>query len=170
MGYVGDISSEDIKKNKNLSDLQNIQIGKVGIEKEYDFILRGKSGIQTQERDVKGRLVRVLDTQGAENGADIFLSIDQALQDHLYKLFKNRRGALVALEPKTGLIRALISSPSYNPNVLNSIVNSAEVESLFSNEDSPIFNRAISGQYPPASTLKPFVGLAAVEKLSLIHI
>ncbi len=164
LGYVGDISSEDIKKNKNLSDLQNIQIGKVGIEKEYDFILRGKSGIQTQERDVKGRLVRVLDTQGAENGTDIFLSIDQALQDHLYKLFKNRRGALVALEPKTGLIRALISSPSYNPNVLNSIVNSAEVKSLFSSEDSPIFNRAISGQYPPASTLKPFVGLAAVEK------
>ena len=70
---------------------------------------------------------------------------------------------MVALEPKTGLVRALISSPSYDPNILNSIVDSTLVEKLFDNQDSPIFNRAISGQYPPASTLKPFVGLAAIE-------
>jgi penicillin-binding protein 2 len=163
LGYVGDISSDEIKRDKLLSELQNTQIGKTGIEKEYDFVLRGKPGIQTQERDVKGKLVRVLDTQGAEDGKDIFLTIDQKLQDHLFKLFKNRRGALVALEPKTGLVRALISSPSFNPNILNSIVDTDKVESLFANEESPIFNRAVSGQYPPASTLKPFVGLAAIE-------
>jgi len=163
LGYVGDISSDEIKRDKLLVELQNTQIGKTGIEKEYDLILRGKPGIQTQERDVKGKLVRVLDTQGAEDGQDIFLTIDQKLQDHLFKLFENRRGALVALEPKTGLVRALISSPSFNPNILNSIVDVDEVESLFSNKESPIFNRAISGQYPPASTLKPFVGLAAIE-------
>ena len=163
LGYVGDISPDEIIKDKQLSDLQNIQIGKTGIEKEYDLILRGKPGIQTQERDAEGKLVRILDSQGAEDGEDIYLSIDLKLQDHLFKLFKNRRGALVAIDPKTGLVRALISSPSFNPNILNSIVDVKEVENLFSNKESPIFNRAISGQYPPASTLKPFIGLAAIE-------
>ena len=163
LGYVGDISSGDIRRDKLLAELQNTQIGKTGSEKEFDYFLRGKPGVQTQERDVKGKLVRILDTQGAEDGKDIYLTIDQKLQEHLFKLFENRRGALVALEPKTGLVRALISSPSFNPNILNSIVDTDEVESLFSNKESPIFNRAISGQYPPASTLKPFVGLAAIE-------
>ena len=95
-------------------------------------------------------MVRILDTQGAEDGKDIYLTIDQKLQEHLFKLFENRRGALVALEPKTGLVRALISSPSFNPTILNSMVDTDEVESLYSNKESPIFNRAISGQYPPA--------------------
>ena len=163
IGYVGDISLVDIQNDNSLSEIKNSQIGKTGIEKEFDFILRGKPGYQTQERDVKGKLVRVLDTEGAKDGENIYLSIDKSLQTHLFKLFKGRKGALVALEPKTGLVRALISSPSYDPNILNSIVDSTLVEKLFDNQDSPIFNRAISGQYPPASTLKPFVGLAAIE-------
>jgi penicillin-binding protein 2 len=163
IGYVGDISLIDIQNDNSLSEIKNSQIGKTGIEKEFDFILRGKPGYQTQERDVKGKLVRVLDTEGAKDGKNIYLSIDKSLQTHLFKLFKGRKGALVALEPKTGLVRALISSPSYDPNILNSIVDSTLVEKLFDNQNSPIFNRAISGQYPPASTLKPFVGLAAIE-------
>ena len=163
LGYVGEISSDEIRRDKQLEQLQNTQIGKMGVEKMFDSTLRGKPGIQTQERDVKGKLVRILDTQGAEEGKDIYLTIDQELQDHLFNLFDNRRGALVALEPKTGLVRALISSPSFNPNILNSIIDIDEVENLFSNKESPIFNRAVSGQYPPASTLKPFVGLAAIE-------
>ena len=163
IGYVGDISLVDIQNDNSLSEIKNSQIGKTGIEKEFDSILRGKPGYQTQERDVKGKLVRVLDTEGAKDGKNIYLSIDKSLQTHLFKLFKGRKGALVALEPKTGLVRALISSPSYDPNILNSIVDSTLVEKLFDNQDSPIFNRAISGQYPPASTLKPFVGLAAIE-------
>jgi len=163
IGYVGDISLVDIQNDNSLSEIKNSQIGKTGIEKEFDSILRGKPGYQTQERDVKGKLVRVLDTEGAKDGENIYLSIDKSLQTHLFKLFKGRKGALVALEPKTGLVRALISSPSYDPNILNSIVDSTLVEKLFDNQNSPIFNRAISGQYPPASTLKPFVGLAAIE-------
>ena len=163
LGYVGDVSSEEIQDDIKLADLQNLQIGKTGIEKKFDAILRGKPGVQTQERDVKGKLVRVLDTEPAEDGQNIYLSIDKELQNHLFKFFKNKRGALVALEPKTGLIRALISSPSFNPNILNSIVDAEEVKTLFSDKESPLFNRALSGQYPPASTLKPFVGLAAIE-------
>ena len=112
LGYVGEISSDEIRRDKQLEQLQNTQIGKMGVEKMFDSTLRGKPGIQTQERDVKGKLVRILDTQGAEEGKDIYLTIDQELQDHLFNLFDNRRGALVALEPKTGLVRALISSPS----------------------------------------------------------
>jgi penicillin-binding protein 2 len=163
IGYVGDISLVDIQNDNSLSEIKNSQIGKTGIEKEFDSTLRGKPGYQTQERDAKGKLVRVLDTEGANDGENIYLSIDKSLQTHLFKLFKGRKGALVALEPKTGLVRALISSPSYDPNILNSIVDSTLVEKLFENQNSPIFNRAISGQYPPASTLKPFVGLAAIE-------
>ena len=81
----------------------------------------------------------------------------------LFYDFKGRKGALVAIEPKTGLIRALISSPTYDPNLLNTINDYDEVRNLFSDQNSPLFNRALSGQYPPASTLKPFVGMAALE-------
>ena len=85
------------------------------------------------------------------------------MQDKLYKEFRGRKGALIAIEPDTGFIRAMISSPSYNPNFFNNF-KTEEIKLLFQNKNSPLFNRAISGQYPPASTLKPFIGLVALEE------
>ncbi|MFL2754032.1 MAG: penicillin-binding protein 2 [Gammaproteobacteria bacterium] len=167
IGYVGNISKEDISKNLKLKKFTNQQVGKAGIERDFDPILRGKIGFRVQERDSKGQLIKNISIDPPENGRDLRLSIDINLQKKLYKEFKGRKGALVAIEPKTGLIRALISSPSYDPNLLNTINNIGKVKQLFSDQNSPLFNRAIAGQYPPASTLKPFVGLAALEANSI---
>ena len=167
IGYVGNISKDDISKNPKLKFFSNQQVGKTSIERDFDPILRGKVGYRIQERDSKGKLIKTISMIPPENGKDLKLSIDINLQKKLYEEFKGRKGALVAIEPKTGLIRALISSPSYDPNILNTINDIDRVRKIFSDENSPLFNRAISGQYPPASTLKPFVGLAALEAKSI---
>jgi penicillin-binding protein 2 len=167
IGYVGNISKDDISKNPKLKFFSNQQVGKTSIERDFDPILRGKVGYRIQERDSKGKLIKTISMIPPENGKDLKLSIDINLQKKLYEEFKGRKGALVAIEPKTGLIRALISSPSYDPNILNTINDMDRVREIFSDENSPLFNRAISGQYPPASTLKPFVGLAALEAKSI---
>ena len=167
IGYVGNISKDDISKNPKLKFFSNQQVGKTSIERDFDPILRGKVGYRIQERDSKGKLIKTISMIPPQNGKDLKLSIDINLQKKLYEEFKGRKGALVAIEPKTGLIRALISSPSYDPNILNTINDIDRVRKIFSDENSPLFNRAISGQYPPASTLKPFVGLAALEAKSI---
>jgi penicillin-binding protein 2 len=167
IGYVGNISKNDISKNPKLKSFSNQQVGKTSIERDFDPILRGKLGYRIQEKDSKGNLIKTISISPPENGKDLKLSIDINLQKKLFEEFKGRKGALVAIEPKTGLIRALISSPSYDPNILNTINNIDKVNKIFSDKNSPLFNRAISGQYPPASTLKPFVGLAALEAKSI---
>jgi len=163
IGYVGNISREDIFYNPELSQFKSLKIGKTGVEKDFDSILRGNMGYRIQERDSNGKLIRNISLEPPIKGKDLQLSIDLDLQKKLFSDFNGRKGALVAIEPKTGLIRALISSPTYDPNLLNTINDYEEVKSLFANKDSPLFNRALSGQYPPASTLKPFVGMAALE-------
>ena len=163
IGYVGNISREDIFNNPELTKFKSLKIGKTGVEKDYDSILRGNMGYRIQERDSYGKLIRNISIEPPLKGKDLKLSIDLDLQKKLFSDFKGRKGALVAIEPRTGLIRALISSPTYDPNLLNSINDYEEVKSLFADKDSPLFNRALSGQYPPASTLKPFVGMAALE-------
>lgn len=163
IGYVGNISREDIFNNPELTKFKSLKIGKTGVEKDFDSILRGNMGYRIQERDSYGKLIRNISIEPPLKGKDLKLSIDLDLQKKLFSDFKGRKGALVAIEPRTGLIRALISSPTYDPNLLNSINDYEEVKSLFADKDSPLFNRALSGQYPPASTLKPFVGMAALE-------
>ena len=163
IGYVGNISREDIFNNPELTKFKSLKIGKTGVEKDFDSILRGNMGYRIQERDSYGKLIRNISIEPPLKGKDLKLSIDLDLQRKLFSDFKGRKGALVAIEPRTGLIRALISSPTYDPNLLNSINDYEEVKSLFADKDSPLFNRALSGQYPPASTLKPFVGMAALE-------
>ena len=163
IGYVGNISREDIFNNPELTKFKSLKIGKTGVEKDFDSILRGNMGYRIQERDSYGKLIRNISIEPPLKGKDLRLSIDLDLQKKLFSDFKGRKGALVAIEPRTGLIRALISSPTYDPNLLNSINDYEEVKSLFADKDSPLFNRALSGQYPPASTLKPFVGMAALE-------
>lgn len=163
LGYMGNISKNDIFKNPELTKYKGLKIGKTGIEKDFDPFLRGEMGFRIQERDSYGRLIRNISLEPPKKGKDLKLSIDLELQKKLFYDFKGRKGALVAIEPKTGLIRALISSPTFDPNILNTVNDNDEVINLFSDKDSPLFNRAISGQYPPASTLKPFVGMAALE-------
>jgi len=162
-GYLGFASKKDILLDPNLKNFNDQQVGLLGIEKEFDEELRGTVGYRYSEKDAKGIVQDVLSIEPSIKGKNIKLSIDIELQDKLYKEFKGRKGALIAIEPDTGFIRALISSPSYNPNFFNNF-KTEEIKLLLQNNNSPLFNRAISGQYPPASTLKPFIGLVALEE------
>ena len=162
-GYLGFASKKDILIDPNLKNFNDQQVGLLGIEKEFDEELRGTVGYRYSEKDAKGIVQDVLSIEPSIKGKNIKLSIDIELQDKLYKEFRGRKGALIAIEPDTGFIRALISSPSYNPNFFNNF-KTEEIKLLLKNNNSPLFNRAISGQYPPASTLKPFIGLVALEE------
>ena len=163
VGYLGFASKNSILEDPNLKNFSDQQIGLLGIEKEYDDFLRGEIGYKFLEKDSKGNVIKVLSTEPPKKGKNLKLSIDLELQRTLFKEFNGKKGALIAIEPETGFIRALISSPSYNPNYLNNFY-SDEIEKILQDENSPLFNRAVSGQYPPASTLKPFIGLAALEE------
>ncbi len=162
LGYMGYSESNDVNKSSNF--LSGSQIGISGIEKTYHDQLSGKVGTRIEEKDVSGKFVRVLSENNAESGKDLKLSIDLDLQNFLIPFFEGQKGALVALEPKTGLIKALISSPSYDPNIFNSSSSLAEIQSIFSDDEGPLFNRATMGNYPPASTIKPILGLAALDE------
>ena len=163
IGYLGFASRKDILNNQKLKNFNDQQIGLLGIEKEFDEHLRGTIGFRFSEKDAKGRVLDVLAIEPSIKGKNLKLSIDIELQNKLYKEFEGRKGALIAIEPDTGFIRAMISSPSYDPDHFNNL-NVEKIKTLLSNKNSPLFNRAISGQYPPASTLKPFIGLVALEE------
>ena len=162
LGYMG--YSESNGDNKSSNFISGNQIGISGIEKTYHDQLSGKVGTRIEEKDVSGKFVRVLSENNAESGKDLKLSIDLDLQNFLIPFFEGQKGALVALEPKTGFIKALISSPSYDPNIFNSSSSLAEIQSIFSDDEGPLFNRATMGNYPPASTIKPILGLAALDE------
>ena len=163
VGYLGFASKNFMLQDPNLKNFSDQQIGLLGIEKEYDDFLRGEIGYKFLEKDSKGNVIKVLSTEPPKKGKNLKLSIDLELQRTLFKEFSGKKGALIAIEPETGFIRALISSPSYDPNYFNNFY-SDEIEKILQDENSPLFNRAVSGQYPPASTLKPFIGLAALEE------
>ena len=162
LGYMGYSDPNDVNKSSNF--ISGNQIGISGIEKTYHDQLSGKVGSRIEEKDVSGKFVRVLSENNAESGKDLKLSIDLDLQNFLIPFFEGQKGALVALEPKSGLIKALISSPAYDPNIFNSSSSLAEIQSIFSDDEGPLFNRATMGNYPPASTLKPILGLAALDE------
>ena len=162
LGYMGYSESNDVNKSSNF--ISGNQIGISGIEKTYHDQLSGKVGTRIEEKDVSGKFVRVLSENNAESGKDLKLSIDLDLQNFLIPFFEGQKGALVALEPKSGLIKALISSPSYDPNIFNSSSSLAEIQSIFNDDEGPLFNRATMGNYPPASTIKPILGLAALDE------
>ena len=162
LGYMGYSESNDVNKSSNF--ISGNQIGISGIEKTYHDQLSGVVGTRIEEKDVSGKFVRVLSEDNAESGKDLKLSIDLDLQNYLIPFFEGQKGALVALEPKSGLIKALISSPAYDPNIFNSSSSLAEIQSIFNDDEGPLFNRATMGNYPPASTIKPILGLAALDE------
>ena len=162
LGYMGYSESNDENKSSNF--ISGNQIGISGIEKTYHDQLSGKVGTRIEEKDVSGKFVRVLSEKNAESGKDLKLSIDLDLQNFLIPFFEGQKGALVALEPKSGLIKAMISSPAYDPNIFNSSSSLAEIQSIFNDDEGPLFNRATMGNYPPASTIKPILGLAALDE------
>jgi penicillin-binding protein 2 len=162
LGYTGAVSSQEREDEEEYRYSINSKLGKSGIEKTYENELRGRVGYRTVEVDVHGKEVRELEKVLPSKAKNIFLSLDQELQELARKGLNGRRGAVVAIDPNNGLVKVLVSSPDYNPNIFNDTAK-GDLRSLSADSDAPFFNRAISGSYPPASTLKPFLGLLGLE-------
>lgn len=167
IGYIGRISARDlirIEQMSNASDYHGTEyIGKIGVEQYYEQELHGSTGFEQVEVTAGGRAVKTLSSTPATPGNNLYLSLDIKLQTLAEKLFDGRRGALVAIEPDTGDILAFVSSPSFDPNLFVEGIDQSNWDALNNNEDKPLLNRPLRGLYPPGSTYKPFMALAALE-------
>ena len=162
VGHLGEVTKEEARLYQG-SYQQGSLLGKIGLEKKYESELRGKRGVRTVEVDVFGKQIRELERTLPERPLNIILSLNLGLQKLAIKELSGRKGAIIAIDPNTGFIKALISSPDYNPNVYNRTEEGLAYPKE-RDKDSPLFNRAISGSYPPASTIKPFLGLLGLEE------
>ena len=163
IGYVGRINEEELKE-LNQADYSGTQyIGKTGVEKSYETELHGTVGVQEVETNVMGRVLRVVKRVEPTPGANIYLNLDVALQSFAERLLEGERGALVALDPKSGGVLAMVSIPGYDPNPFVNGIDADSYRALQNSPDRPLFNRVLRGQYPPGSTVKAFVGLAGLE-------
>jgi penicillin-binding protein 2 len=164
VGYVGRINERD----QQIIDEQNykgtLQIGKTGVEKYYEDQLHGTVGYQRVETNVQGRIVRELQRVAPVAGQDLFLHIDANLQRIAFEALGEYNGSVVALDPKTGGVLAMVSKPEFDPNLFVSGISSKDYAALRDSPDRPLFDRALRGHYPPGSTLKPFVALAGLEQ------
>ncbi len=159
LGYVGRINERDLEAYDVSNYAATNYIGKVGIEKYFEKQLHGKVGYQQIEIDASGKKVRSLKKTPAVAGDNIFLTIDSTLQEAALHAMHGDRGALVAIQPSTGEILAMVSTPAYDPNLFVSGISNKAYQTLQSSKDQPLFNRAIRGQFPFGSTIKVFLAL-----------
>ena len=163
VGYVGRINDREIQTlDTSLYNGTNV-IGKTGIERHYESTLLGKPGYQEVESNARGRVLRVLKQVDPSPGEDIHLYLDLDLQKAAMDALEGKRGAVVAMDPKTGGILALASTPAYDTNSFVTGIGYREYSALRDNINRPLYNRATLGEYPPASTIKPFMSLAALD-------
>ncbi|MDD2832514.1 MAG: penicillin-binding protein 2 [Methylotenera sp.] len=167
VGYIGRINDKDIEHLKQEGVFSNYKgsdhIGKSGIEQFYEQQLHGITGFQQVEIDADGHAVRVLSSNAPIPGDNIILSADSKLQEIAEKAFGDRRGAMVAINPKTGEVLAYVSQPTFDPNLFVGGIDSENWKLLNESLDKPLINRPLRGIYPPGSTFKPFVALAGLE-------
>lgn len=164
LGYVGRINIQELRQVDPSNYRATNFIGKSGIEKFYEDILHGEIGYQQVETDVSGRTLRILRKQNPVSGEKLYLTIDSRLQNIAYQAMKDKRGAVVVMSTHNGDILAMVSAPSFDPNTFVNGINGADYQKLATARDRPLYNRAVRGLYPPASTIKPFIGLAGLEK------
>lgn len=178
LGYVSKINDHDLKKLTDDGRLQEYtatkNMGKLGIERYYESTLHGKPGYAEVEVDSRGRIVRQLSENQPTVGQDIYLTIDLNLQLYIQRLLSNRRASVVVMDPNNGEVLAFVSSPAYDPNLFVGGISSKNYKALLENPDKPLYNRVTQGTYPPASTVKPFVSIAAlstgvINKNTVIH-
>lgn len=166
-GYIGRINQRESARIEETEDAANYNgtshIGKEGVEKSYEKQLHGVTGYEEVEVSAGGRAVRTLSRTPATPGANLILSIDIGLQKVVEEAFGNRRGALIAIEPATGDILAYVSMPTFDPNLFVEGIDQQSWDELNNSPDHPLVNRPLSGSYPPGSTYKPFMALAALE-------
>jgi penicillin-binding protein 2 len=167
LGHIGRISQKDrerIERDEMAQAYFGVShIGKLGIEQSYEALLRGRPGFDQVETTAGGRMVRSLDRREPVPGRNINLALDAELQRIVEQAYGNRRGALVALEPKTGEVLAFVSMPNFDPSLFIDGIDATTWNSLNEDPDKPLLNRPLRGTYPPGSTYKPFVAIAALE-------
>jgi penicillin-binding protein 2 len=164
IGYTGEISPEELKKDTDGSLSVGDIVGKDGLEKYLDQYLKGKSGAEQVEVNVLGKEVKVIGKIDPVSGYNVVLTIDSFLQKIAWDALKDKSGAVVVLDPRDGAVLALVSSPSFDPNLFNGGISFEDWDNLSNNPSHPMGNRAISGQYPPGSTYKLIVAAAALEE------
>ncbi|MBQ3646324.1 MAG: penicillin-binding protein 2 [Synergistaceae bacterium] len=164
LGYVSEISEEELKARSEEGYMGGDLIGKTGIERSYEEVLRGSPGQEALEVDARGRKVRTLDSTPAVKGENLNLTLDMGAQKLAVELLTNYKGALLAMDVQTGAVLALASSPVYDNNPLTWGVSGREWNSIINNPDRPMLDRAIAGVYPPASTFKAFMSIASLEE------
>ena len=163
IGYVGRINEKDLSEVDEQNYSATNYIGKLGVERFYENELHGRVGFQTIETNASNRVLRVLDRTSPVPGLDLTLHMDSKLQHKAVELLGGRRGAVVAIEPETGGILSLVSTPSFDPNAFVTGIDYKSYGELRDSLDLPLFNRALRGQYPPGSTIKPIIGLGGLE-------
>ena len=163
LGYVGRISERDLAEIDQSEYAGTSYIGKIGVEKSYEGILHGRVGMQQVEVNALGRVVRVLESQAPQPGKNLRLYLDVKLQEVAMQALGDRNGAVVAIDPRNGGVLALVSKPGFDPNQFVEGISSADYATLQADPSKPLYNRALRGQYPPGSTVKPFMGLAGLE-------
>ncbi len=168
LGYVAKINSRDLQRleqeGKAADYAATWDIGKQGIEKYYEEMLHGKPGYQEVEVNNRGKIIRTLKFQPPEPGKDIYLNIDVNLQIQAQNQLDGRRGAIVLLDAKDGGVLAMVSSPSYDPNLFVHGISSKNYNELLNSRSRPLINRATQGRYPPASTIKPQMALLGLNE------
>lgn len=163
IGYVGRINEREAFELDASDYRGTFHVGKVGVEKYYEDILHGDVGYQNVETNAHGRVLRVLERFDPAPGSDLTLSLDIALQRTAVEALGEQRGAVVAMDPKTGGVLALVSTPGFDANLFVNGISSADYGALRDSPDVPLFNRAVQGQYPPGSTIKPMMAIAGLE-------
>jgi penicillin-binding protein 2 len=169
LGYVGRIDERDLSRVSEMDYAGTTHIGKLGLEKYYENDLHGEVGIQQVEVNARGRTLRVLSETPPVQGNNLYLTIDSRLQKVAEEAFAEYSGAAVAIDPNNGEILALVSMPIFDPNLFVNGISFDNYHALRDSHRRPLFNRALSGQYPPGSTTKPFYGLLGLESAITKH-
>lgn len=164
LGYVGRVSADDLLQLDQDRYRGTLHTGKVGLEKRYEPLLHGRPGFQHVETNAHGRVLRVLERQPPEPGKDLRLYLDLDLQREAMAALGDQRGAVVALDPLTGGVLAMVSNPSYDANLFVEGISYADYAKLRGSLDTPLLNRAVQGQYPPGSTIKPLLALGGLAE------
>lgn len=163
LGYVGRINTQELKEIDLTNYSASHYIGKLGIEKYYEEELHGKVGYEQVENDASGKPIRVLKEIKGIPGKNIYLTIDAGLQFTAEKALGDHRGAVIVIQPETGQVLAMVSKPGYDPNLFVLGITQKDYQLLQQSDDRPLFNRALRGLYPLASTIKPFLALKGLD-------
>lgn len=163
LGYIGRINTDDLGEINAINYSATNYIGKLAIEKYYEDELHGTVGYEQTENDASGEPIRILNRTKPIPGKNLYLTIDSQLQAVAESALEKHRGAIVVIDPKTGEILALVSEPSYDPNIFVEGISNQDFQSLRESIDRPLYNRALRGQYPFASIIKPFIALQGLE-------